>query len=199
MEILFTILVVGLAYLFGSIPFGMIIGKYIARVDVTKEGSGNIGATNVLRTCGKKWGAITLILDILKGIAAVAMAIGVSHQAALLAGLAVVVGHMFPVWLQFKGGKGVATSLAVYAVIYWPVALFYGAVWLTTFSITKYSSLSSILGAALSPVIAIAFAPSGVGALSLVINGLIIYRHKDNIMRLLRGKEGKMSTNGASS
>lgn len=182
--------VVILAYLLGSIPFGLLLTKYAGLGDVRKIGSGNIGATNVLRTGNKKIAAATLFLDIAKGAVAVLVAkyTGI-YIAMILASVAVVLGHIFPIWLEFKGGKGVATALAVYWFAYWPLGLFASVCWLVMFYVGRISSLSSVAAMGLTPVIAMTFGGGWMFLLSLVIGGVVIYRHKENIMRLLRGEE----------
>lgn len=190
LEILTGIFIIILAYLLGSIPFGLILTRYAGLGDIRKMGSGNIGATNVLRTGNKKVAAATLALDVGKGVLAVCLAklLGI-YWVVILSAIAAVMGHIFPVWLQFKGGKGVATTLAVYWVVYWPLGLFASVVWLVVFYISRISSLSSVAAMLLSPVIAMFFSGAGLFFLSFVVGSVVIYRHKDNILRLLRGEE----------
>jgi acyl phosphate:glycerol-3-phosphate acyltransferase len=183
-----------IAYLLGSIPFGLLLAKYTAGIDITKQGSGNIGATNVVRICGKRLGLITFALDALKGAVAVWIALWLGDTwLQSLAGLAVVLGHMYPCWLQFKGGKGVATTMAVYGVLYWPLLAFAALCWAVSFWGTRVSSLSSLMAMILSLVVAWVYAPTPVSLVATVINLLVIYRHKENILRLLRGDEGKLA------
>lgn len=186
---------VGLAYLMGSIPCGLLLAKYAGKGDIRTQGSGNIGATNVLRNCGKKLGAIALACDVLKGFFPVLLAkffgseIGTS-----LAALAAVLGHIFPVWLNFKGGKGVATTLAVYAALSPGLFIFAGLTWLAVFFISRISSLSSIATMVATPVVAMFFAKTEGSALVIfILSGIVIYKHKDNILRLLRGQEASFS------
>src|SRR5882724_8377437 len=132
-------------YLLGSIPFGLLVTRAAGLGDVRKIGSGNIGATNVLRTGNKGLAALTLVLDALKGAVAVLIAGWFEPGLALYAGLAAFLGHLFPVWLNFKGGKGVATYLGVLAGLYWPAALAFGAVWLGVAFLTRFSSLAALI------------------------------------------------------
>ncbi|MGH7031131.1 MAG: glycerol-3-phosphate 1-O-acyltransferase PlsY, partial [Stellaceae bacterium] len=144
-----------LGYLLGSIPFGLVLSRIAGHGDIRDIGSGNIGATNVLRTGSKGLAALTLLLDVGKGAAAVAVAQAWSPPAALVAGLCVILGHMFPVWLGFRGGKGVATALGVLLVLAWPVALVAFAVWLAVVAFSRYSSwaalAAAVAGAAAAP------------------------------------------------
>jgi glycerol-3-phosphate acyltransferase PlsY len=187
---LLGIVLIAVAYLLGSIPFGLLLTKYAGLGDIRKLGSGNIGATNVLRTGNKKLAAATLFLDAAKGVVAVLLAkwLGL-YWVVILSSIAAVAGHVFPVWLKFKGGKGVATSLAVYWAVYWPLGLFASIAWLLIFYLSRISSLSAIGAMILSPVIAIFFGGGAMFFLSLIIGAIVIYRHKQNIMRLLRGQE----------
>ncbi len=139
-------------YALGSIPFGLVLGRLAGHGDIRDIGSGNIGATNVLRTGSKGLAALTLLLDLGKGWAAVAIAARWGEPAALTAGLGAVVGHMFPVWLGFRGGKGVATALGVLIGLAWPVALIAAALWLAVVFVTRYSSLAALVAAAALPL-----------------------------------------------
>lgn len=184
------------AYVLGSIPFGVIVTHLAGTADIRKHGSGNIGATNVLRLAGTKLAIATLLLDCLKGAFAVYLAtlFTSSSHIILLAGALSVVGHIFPVWLKFKGGKGVATMLAVLLTLSWPIGLAACVTWIITFAIFRISSLSSIMASIVAPLTAIWFtylllAPQGMDLLTLLLSSLVILRHKDNISRLLKGKE----------
>lgn len=139
-------------YLLGSIPFGLILTRMAGLGDVRSIGSGNIGATNVLRTGNKKLAAATLVLDMLKGTAAVLIAATFSPQAAIIAGLGAFLGHIFPVWLKFKGGKGVATYLGVLLGLVWQVALIFAAIWIIIAYATRYSSLAALVAAVTTPI-----------------------------------------------
>ncbi|HEX2759377.1 MAG TPA: glycerol-3-phosphate 1-O-acyltransferase PlsY [Rhizomicrobium sp.] len=182
-----------LGYLLGTIPFGLFFTWISGAGDVRKIGSGNIGATNVLRT-GKKWAAAgTLICDGLKGAAAViAVRSLLPPGAEILAGLGAVLGHLFPVWLKFKGGKGVATFLGTSIALYWPVGLLVAATWLGAALIWRISSLSALIAIALSPAYFLLFGHPAYAALALLLSALITYMHRDNIRRLLRGEEPRI-------
>lgn len=184
-------LVIG--YLLGSIPFGLIFAWLAGAGDVRKIGSGNIGATNVLRT-GKRWAAIaTLLFDGGKGAAAVLLAgIFYGSTGALFAGLGAFLGHLFPVWLGFKGGKGVATFIGVTLAIAWPVGLLVGATWLAVAAIWRMSSLSSLAAAALSPLYMYFLAGPMPALLLAVLAVLTFIMHRENIARLLAGTEPRI-------
>jgi glycerol-3-phosphate acyltransferase PlsY len=184
-----------LGYLLGSIPFGLLLTRAAGLGDIRAIGSGNIGATNVLRTGRKGLAAATLLLDGLKGAAAVLIGWWLAgHQAALWAGLGAVLGHLFPVWLGFKGGKGVATGYGVLIAAAWPVGLAAGAVWLIVAKTARLSSLAALTSFAAAPVIAavltrFGLADFGIVKLALAIAVLIFIRHHANIRRLLAGTE----------
>jgi len=183
-----------LGYLLGSIPFGLFFTWASGAGDVRKIGSGNIGATNVLRT-GKKWAAAaTLLCDGTKGAAAVLLAQHLfdSDEIGIFAGLGVILGHLFPVWLKFKGGKGVATFLGVCFALYWPVGLMVAATWLGAAFIWRISSLSALIAIALSSAYFLLFHRESYAALALPLSFLITYMHRDNIRRLLRGEEPRI-------
>jgi glycerol-3-phosphate acyltransferase PlsY len=182
-----------IGYLLGSIPFGLVLTRIGGYGDVRRIGSGAIGATNVLRTGSKGLAALTLILDLLKGMAAALVGALWSADAMLAASAAVILGHMFPVWLGFKGGKGVATGLGVLIALAWPVAMVAGAIWLAVAIVFRYSSAASL---------AAALAAAGYADLTLdrgramVITGivvLVIIRHHENIRRLVAGTESRIS------
>ncbi len=182
-----------LAYLAGSIPFGLILTKLAGHGDVRAIGSGNIGATNVLRTGNKKLAAATLICDALKGYAPVAIASLYGPDMAAVATLAAPLGHIFPVWLGFKGGKGVATLCGALIGYAWPVALAALATWIIIALVTRYSSLAAIVAAASAPLYAFLFGDELEKILvMLVLALLVIARHQTNIGRLLRGEESKI-------
>jgi glycerol-3-phosphate acyltransferase PlsY len=188
-----TVLFCALGYLLGSIPFGLLLTKAAGLGDIRSIGSGSIGATNVLRT-GKKWlAAGTVVLDALKGVAAVLIAREyASESVALLAGLAAVLGHLFPVWLRFKGGKGVATGLGVLLTTAWPVGVTACVVWLVAFAITRISSVGGLAAFASAPLAALAAGNLGAFKLSLTIAVLVYVRHQANIRRLLAGQEPRV-------
>ena len=179
-----------LAYLLGSIPFGLLLTRFAGLGDIRAIGSGNIGATNVMRTGNKKLGIATLLLDAAKGAAAVLLVRQLySEQLALLAALFVVIGHIYPVWLRFKGGKGVATTLGALFGLHWLLGATVCAIWLITFLIKRTSSLSALLSISLSPVAAYFIAGANVAVLCVLLAALIIYTHRANIGRLLSGTE----------
>jgi glycerol-3-phosphate acyltransferase PlsY len=182
-----------IGYLLGSIPFGLIITRTAGSGDIRDIGSGNIGATNVLRTGRKGLAAATLACDLLKGTAAVLLAgYYLGPNAALIAGLGALVGHLFPVWLNFKGGKGVATYIGVLLGLTWPAALIFGAIWLVVAALFRYSSLASLVASALAPVALLAFNDPKAAALLFVMTILVWIMHRANIRRLLNGSEDKI-------
>jgi glycerol-3-phosphate acyltransferase PlsY len=187
----------GLGYLLGSIPFGLFFAWMAGGGDVRKIGSGNIGATNVLRT-GKKWAAaLTLICDGAKGAAAVLLARHfLPPQCEIFAALAVVLGHLFPVWLKFKGGKGVATFLGVSLALHWPVGLLVAATWAAAATIWRISSLSALIAVGLAPAYFFLLGARDYTPLALVLAVLIFVMHRDNIRRLLRGEEPRIGSRG---
>jgi glycerol-3-phosphate acyltransferase PlsY len=194
-------LALAFGYLLGSIPFGLILTRAAGAPDIRAIGSGNIGATNVLRSGRKGLAAATLVCDMAKGTIAVlvaghyagadaAQAIG--HYAALAAGLGAFLGHVFPVWLKFKGGKGVATYIGVLVGLYWPCALIFCAVWLAVAALSRYSSLAALVASALTPLALWFLSQSNVAALFLLLTLLLWIMHRANIARLLDGSEGKI-------
>jgi glycerol-3-phosphate acyltransferase PlsY len=182
-----------LGYLLGSIPFGLIFAWLAGAGDVRKIGSGTIGATNVLRT-GKKWAAAaTLLFDAAKGAAAVLIAHKFYGQGgAIFAALAVVLGHLFPIWLKFKGGKGIAVCLGVLLALSWPVGLLAAATWLIAAFLWKISSLSALITAAVTPALFLLFRQDAYAGLALVLSVLVYFAHRANIRRLLRGEEPRI-------
>jgi glycerol-3-phosphate acyltransferase PlsY len=182
-------------YLLGSIPFGLILAKLFGLGDLRKIGSGNIGATNVLRA-GSKWlAALTLLLDAAKGTLAVLVAARWGGTAAMLAGFGAFLGHLFPVWLRFDGGKGVATFIGVLLGLYWPAALVFCAVWLLIALVTRYSSLSALVASAASVGVLAVTAQWRLGGLFLLLTALLYIRHAANIGRLVRGEETRIGAN----
>jgi acyl phosphate:glycerol-3-phosphate acyltransferase len=180
-------------YLLGSIPFGLLLTKAAGLGDIRSMGSGNIGATNVLRT-GRKWlAAATLILDALKGAAAVLITQHwAEHAVALYAGLAAVLGHLFPIWLRFRGGKGVATGLGVLLAAFWPVGAIACGVWLLAAAVLRYSSLAALCAFASTPIAAIGFGDIQLVKLAFTIAVLVFIRHQANIRRLRAGTEPRI-------
>jgi glycerol-3-phosphate acyltransferase PlsY len=186
-------------YLLGSIPFGLLLTRIAGLGDIRHIGSGNIGATNVLRTGNKGLAAATLLLDGAKGAVAVLVAAWlVGHESVLWAGAGAVFGHDFPIWLRFKGGKGVATSYGVLLAAAWPVGICAGAVWLIVAAVARLSSLAALVSFLLAPLIAALLADGVVVKLALVIAVLVFVRHHENIRRLLAGTEPRIGHKTAS-
>ena len=181
-----------IAYLAGSIPFGLILVNITGAGNLREIGSGNIGATNVLRTGHKNIAIATLILDCGKGGLTVIAAQSHGLDLAVIAGVCSVVGHIFPIWLKFRGGKGVATVLGVLLAIAWQVGLTAVATWLIIAAIFRYSSLAAILALTLSTVYAWYLPDTNVSIMTTLIAGLSILRHKENMWRLIKGKESKI-------
>lgn len=188
------------SYLVCSIPFGLVIGKIIKNIDIRNEGSGNIGATNVARLIGKKWGALTFILDGMKGgiMVLIAQKFELSyyhHYFLAFTVLFCVLGHIFPIYLKFKGGKGVATTmicLLFYSKIIGISALI---IWVITFILTRTSSLASLVSIFFATAIALTYTNQASAILMLILCALIFIRHKDNIINLINGKENKFYKN----
>ena len=186
-----------IGYGLGSIPFGLILTKAAGLGDVRAIGSGNIGATNVLRTGNKGLAAATLLLDALKGTAAVLLVHHWYGQApAMLAGLGACLGHIYPVWLKFKGGKGVATYIGVIAGLFWQAAGVFALVWLATAGATHVSSLSALAASFAVPVFLFWMRQPELAALAALMTLLIVWKHRANIQRLLAGKEPKIGAKG---
>lgn len=203
------LIALALGYALGSIPFGLILTRLAGLGDVRSIGSGNIGATNVLRTGNKKLAALTLLLDLLKGTAAVLLSMvlagwltrmfGPSTNTVLVlllipwfAGLGAILGHLYPVWLGFKGGKGVATYIGVLAAVYWPAALVFCLTWLIVAALTKYSSLAALSGIFVTFIYFMVIGGSMIVPIVAVISALIYWKHKENIRRLFAGEETRI-------
>jgi glycerol-3-phosphate acyltransferase PlsY len=198
---LLYLIVVSGSYLLGSIPFGFLLVWLVRKEDIRTTGSGNIGATNVLRSGAKKLGLLTFVLDGAKGYAAVMVAELLARgkdpttlrHLAILAGLFVILGHMFPVWLRFKGGKGVATAFGVFLALCWPAALSALGLWLAVVALTRYVSLASILAAAVLPFLTLWLSPGRYGYVSgaamFACCWIVIVKHRPNIVRLVQGTE----------
>ena len=206
MKYLIIIVVAVISYLIGSVNFSILISKAISGKDIRESGSGNAGATNMLRTHGKKMGVLTLLLEVLKGIIAIIIAIIVDENFGAntgdldyIAGVCVILGHNFPIYFGFKGGKGVATSLGVVLMLDWKVGLIVAAIAIAIMALTKYVSLGSIIGGGAYIVIEVvkAVIMNNYNVIQLVcaviIGGLLIARHHANIKRLLNGTENKLS------
>ena len=187
------ILALLIGYLLGSIPFGLVLTKFAGTQDLRSIGSGNIGATNVLRTGRKGLAAATLVCDMLKGTLAVVLA-GTygGPEAAMLAGLAAFLGHLFPAWLNFKGGKGVAVYIGVLLGLFWPAALVFCVLWLATAATTRYSSLSGLVASFVTPIFLWWFDQPALASLLVVLTLLTFYVHRENIKRLQAGTEGRI-------
>ncbi|MDR5653370.1 glycerol-3-phosphate 1-O-acyltransferase PlsY [Ruixingdingia sedimenti] len=186
-----------LAYLLGAVPFGIVMARVFGLGDLRQIGSGNIGATNVLRTGNKAAAALTLVLDAGKGAAAVLAARALlAEDAAQVAGGAAFLGHLFPVWLRFKGGKGVATFLGTLLALAFPVGLAACGTWLLVAVAARYSSLSALVAAVAAPVWAVVLGRADLVALAVVLAALIVERHRANIARLLAGTEPRIGRKG---
>ena len=187
-------------YLLGSIPFGLVLTRLAGTEDLRSIGSGNIGATNVLRTGRKGLAAATLLLDALKGTVAVIIAGNygciAGHyggpKAAMIAGLGAFLGHLFPIWLKFKGGKGVAVYIGILIGLFWPAAILFCVIWLATAVISRYSSLSALIASLVTPIFIWWHEHAMLAALFAVLSLLLLYMHRANISRLLAGTEGKI-------
>ncbi|CDX49478.1 1-acyl glycerol-3-phosphate synthetase component [Mesorhizobium plurifarium] len=183
-------------YLLGSIPFGLLITRAAGLGDVRKIGSGNIGATNVLRTGNKGLAAATLLLDALKGTAAALIAGHFSPDLGLLAGFGAFLGHLFPVWLGFKGGKGVATYLGVLLGLAWQGMLVFAVVWLAMAFLFRYSSLAALAAAVVVPIALYFMSTPQIAGLFALMSLIVFIKHRANISRLLAGTEGKIGAKG---
>ena len=182
-----------LGYLLGSIPFGLILTKLAGTQDLRSVGSGNIGATNVLRTGHKGLAAATLLLDMLKGTAAVVIVRYYGGDAAaMLAALGAFLGHLFPVWLKFRGGKGVAVYIGILIGMFPPAALVFCVLWLATALTTRYSSLSALVASFVTPIFLWWFGHPALASLFAVLTLLLFYMHRENIRRLQAGTEGRI-------
>ncbi len=187
-------------YLFGSIPFGLILTRFAGLGDVRSIGSGNIGATNVLRTGRKGLAAATLLLDALKGTVPVLLAeVWASANAptelqilAIAAGIGAFLGHLFPVWLGFKGGKGVATYIGVLLGLFWPAVLIFAGVWIAVAYFTRYSSLAALTATVVVPAALWALGRDSLAAAFVVLSAIVWVKHRANIGRLLGGTEGRI-------
>lgn len=179
-------------YLLGSIPFGLLLTWFSGLGDIRAIGSGNIGATNVLRTGRKSLAAATLLLDALKGTVAVVGFAAVGRDAAMLAGLAAFIGHCFPIWLRFRGGKGVSTYLGILLGLNWPVMVAAAAIWVGTAAASRYSSLAALVMSAATPAILLSLGEPAQAALLLALSAILWVRHRANIRRLTRGEESRI-------
>ena len=186
-------------YLCGSIPFGVLLTRLAGGPDLRSVGSGNIGATNVLRTGRRGLAAATLIGDMLKGTIAVLVAGHVlGHDFALVAAVGAFLGHLFPVWLGFRGGKGVATYIGVLLGIAWPAAIVFGAIWLAVAALTRYSSLAALIASAVTPIFLWWRGDTTEAQVFLLLSVVLWITHRGNIGRLLSGTEGKIGARSPS-
>ncbi len=178
-------------YVLGSIPFGLVLTRMAGAGDLRAIGSGNIGATNVLRTGRKGLAVATLLLDGAKGAAAVLIAEAIQPGLGAIGGLAAFLGHLYPVWLRFNGGKGVATMLGIALAVSWPVGLIFAGVWLAALAVFRFSSIGGMAAAAFAPVAAVLLGRVDLLALLLGMALLVMWKHRANIGRLRRGEEPK--------
>ncbi|HKQ94818.1 MAG TPA: glycerol-3-phosphate 1-O-acyltransferase PlsY [Aestuariivirgaceae bacterium] len=183
-----------LGYLCGSIPFGLVLTRVAGMGDIRAIGSGNIGATNVLRTGSKGLAALTLLLDLAKGFVAVLIAGWAwGDDAALIAGVAAFMGHIFPVWLGFRGGKGVATYIGVLFGLNWQLAIAFLAVWLAVAFLGRRSSLSALAAASAVPILSFIMGEARLAAVTLVLGAILFFTHRENVRRLVQGQEPTIS------
>ncbi len=192
LSVLHVLLASAAGYLLGSIPFGLLLTRLAGLGDIRTIGSGNIGTTNVLRTGSKGLAALTLLCDAGKGIAAVLVAASWGQEYALLAGLFSVIGHNFPLWLRFHGGKGVATTLGVLLALAWPAGLITLATWLAVAVISRYSSLAALAAFAVAPAAMYALGGVNEALIAVVLAALGFARHHANIRRLIKGEEPRI-------
>lgn len=187
-----------LGYLLGSIPFGVLLTRLAGAGDLRQIGSGNIGATNVLRTGRKGLAAATLLLDLLKGSAAVLLAALVVPGGGVLGEVAAFFGHCYPVWLRFRGGKGVATMMGIVVALYWPAGLVYAVVWLGLLALARISSLAGMTAAISAPVACAWFGRFDLVLPLLALTLVVLWKHRENIDRLLSGTEPRIGSRGRS-
>jgi len=197
-DALFILIGLIVGYLLGSVPFGLILTRLAGTGDIRSVGSGNIGATNVLRTGRKGLAAATLLGDMLKGtIAVLLMRKAGGIDPALAAGFAAVIGHVFPVWLNFKGGKGVATYIGALIAVSWPVALSFGIIWAIVAGLFRYSSLAGLIATLATPALLWVFVRGNADWVFFLLTALVWYMHRGNISRLLAGTEAKIGSKTA--
>jgi glycerol-3-phosphate acyltransferase PlsY len=192
MALPYLLLALVIGYVLGSIPFGVILTRLGGAGDLRTIGSGNIGATNVLRTGRRGLAALTLLGDALKGTAAVLIGARIGPEAAAVAGLGAFLGHIFPVWLKFNGGKGAATFLGIWLGLFWPAALSFAAVWLAVAAITRYSSLAALSASLATPLVLYVTGHPALAGLAATLAALLWWKHTANIRRLLTGTEGRI-------
>lgn len=193
---LLRLLILAGAYLLGSVPFGLLLTRLFGAGDLRAIGSGNIGATNVLRTGRKGLAAATLLLDLAKGAAAVLLARALFPGTEALAALAAVIGHCFPVWLRFNGGKGVATTMGVALALAWPIGLAYAVVWLGVLGVTRISSLGGMSAVVAAPIAALFTGHAAYAPVLTALALLVLWLHRANIARLRAGTEPRIGSKG---
>ena len=186
------ILALFLGYWFGSIPFGLVLTRFAGKGDVRKVGSGNIGATNVMRAAGRGVAAATLLLDALKATAAVLLARALWPGSETFAAAGALIGHLYPVWLKFRGGKGVATYLGLLIPLLWPAAVVYAVTWIAALAIVRISSVAGMLAAVSAPIAAAIFGQKTLFPMLLGFTFLVLWRHHENLARLKAGKEPRI-------
>lgn len=186
-----------LGYLLGSIPFGVILTRIAGAGDLRQIGSGNIGATNVLRTGRKGLAAATLLLDLLKGAAAVLIGAALVDGGGPMAGAMAFIGHCYPLWLRFAGGKGVATMMGVVTALYWPAGIVFAVVWLGMLFGTRWSSVGGMSAGVSAPIAMAAFGRIDLVPVSLAMALILLWRHRENIVRLMKGAEPRIGSKKA--
>ena len=190
-----TLLALAVGYLLGSIPFGLLLARLAGKGDIRDIGSGNIGATNVLRTGSKGLAAATLVLDAVKGAAAVLIVQRLWPDAVSFAAAGALIGHLYPLWLRFKGGKGVATMLGILVPLFWQAAVVYAALWVGLLLVLRISSVAGMAAAASAPVTAAVLGEQAIFPMLLGFSLLVIWKHRENIRRLSRGEEPRVGRN----
>lgn len=189
-----VIFIFAIGYLSGSVPYGLLLGKMSGLGDIRNAGSGNIGATNVLRLGGKKLGALTLILDALKGVVPVLLAKHIHMDYGIVAALGAFIGHLFPVWLRFKGGKGVAVALGVTLALSWKIGIIVCLIWLATAMLSGYSSAAALMAFGISPIVAAVITGDYQLMTFMLLVSIVVWaRHHENIKRLAAGTESKIN------
>ena len=196
-DIIHWAIAIFLGYLAGSIPFGLLLAKAFGQGDIREIGSGNIGATNVLRTGRKDIAAITLLLDAAKaGLTGWVIQSFLGMPFGYVAAAAALIGHCYPIWLKFKGGKGVATFFGGLFALVWPIGILAAIIWLASAILTKYSSLGALIACVICTIVSFIFFPLAPGIMVSVMSGVILWRHRENIDRLRRGEESKIGQKG---